>query len=557
MRPGRLLAATAGLALSALWGFPASALNIEVLGAPEEITGSIEAAANVIVDPAAIRLRDLLSDNVAIKDFAEKRDAAAIVEFYAARDFQPIWTDAGRATDKARRIAFRLAKSELDGLDPDDYTTGILRLGAGAAATPDEVAAAEFDFSRAVLRYARQAYGGRLDPRSISSMITITPEHPDPVAAMADIAAAEDPVAVLEGFNPGHAGFKALHAKLGELFFDNTARTVIKIPDGKLLKLGVKDHRVALLRQRFALEDGDDPETFDDIVDQAVKDFQSAHNLKPDGIIGRGTYGVLNADSGDRVADVVANMERWRWLPHDLGRRYVWVNIPEFQLRVVTAAGEVTHTTRVVVGTPSNQTPVFSDQMEHIVVNPYWNVPSSIATKEMLPKIQNDPEYFQRRNYEIVQQVGKKTQVIDPASIDWSAVEAGKLPFRFRQPPGSGNALGRIKFMFPNQHAVYLHDTNSRGLFKRDYRAFSHGCVRVDDPLAFADAVFAEQPDWNSDRLKKLFGGREQTIKLDEHLPVHITYFTARVDDGGKLVLLNDLYGHNARVKKALGLSKK
>ncbi|MEZ5839236.1 MAG: L,D-transpeptidase family protein [Hyphomicrobiales bacterium] len=239
--------------------------------------------------------------------------------------------------------------------------------------------------------------------------------------------------------------------------------------------------------------------------------------------------------------------------PRDLGRRYIMVNVPDFMLKFV-ADNAVVHTTRVIVGQTDKQTPIFSDEMEHIVVNPYWNVPSSIAAKEMLPKIQNDPEYFQRHNYEIVQQVGRKVQVVDPASIDWSSANAKNLPFRFRQPPGARNALGNIKFMFPNQHSVYLHDTSSRGLFKRDYRALSHGCVRVDDPMSFADVVLAEEPDWNAARLKKSIGGGERTIKLDHHIPVHITYFTTYVNEAGDLVIKNDLYGHNARVKKALGL---
>jgi len=203
------------------------------------------------------------------------------------------------------------------------------------------------------------------------------------------------------------------------------------------------------------------------------------------------------------------------------------------------------HETRVIVGTPANPTPVFSDEMDHIVVNPYWNVPESILSKEMLPEIQADPSYFARRGYEVLASVKGRMRVVDPAMIDWWNVDPRKV--RVRQPPGEANALGNIKFMFPNEHAVYLHDTPTRHLFSRASRAFSHGCVRVDDPTAFADAVLAGEAEWNGARVRKLYGGKERTIKLSATIPVHLAYFTLRIAEDGTLTRFKDVYGYDAR----------
>ena len=228
----------------------------------------------------------------------------------------------------------------------------------------------------------------------------------------------------------------------------------------------------------------------------------------------------------------MANMEEWRWLPRDLGPDHVEVNIPEYTVRVIRD-GAVVHQTRVVVGQPDKPTPIFSQQMRFIIVNPYWNVPLSIIKKEMMPKLASDPDYFQNHGYEVIERNG--TTFV-------------------RQPPGDGNALGRIKFMFPNQHSVYLHDTNARSYFGRDKRALSHGCVRVDLPFAFAEAVLGPDSGWTEARVKKLIGGKERTINLPKPLPIHIVYFTAFVDAQTGFQLRDDVYGYTDRVKLALGL---
>ena len=229
---------------------------------------------------------------------------------------------------------------------------------------------------------------------------------------------------------------------------------------------------------------------------------------------------------------LLANMEEWRWLPRALGPDRIEVNIPAFEARVMRD-GAVAHQARVVVGQPDKPTPLFSQRMTFIIVNPYWNVPLSIIRKEMIPKLAADPTYFQDHGYEVVERDGVTT---------------------VRQPPGDGNALGRIKFMFPNSHSVYLHDTNARSLFGRDKRALSHGCVRVDRPFAFAEAVLGRRNGWTEARVQKLVGGTERVINLPEPLPIHIVYFTAFVDPKTGLQLRDDVYGTMGRIEGALGL---
>jgi murein L,D-transpeptidase YcbB/YkuD len=281
----------------------------------------------------------------------------------------------------------------------------------------------------------------------------------------------------------------------------------------------------------------------------AVEAFQRASGLRADGIVGRNTLAAMNrrGAAADPRQTVLVNMERWRWMPRYLGDFYVRVNIPEYELDIYRG-GEVAYTTRVVVGKVGSQTPVFSDEMEHIVVNPDWNVPASIVRNELLPAVRNGSGL---RGYQVYANIKGKYRVVDPRSV--RNIDARKI--QIRQPPGARNALGQVKFLFPNHYNVYLHDTPSKSLFERDTRAFSHGCVRVMNPWDFAEALLADSDQVSGSQLRKRVGGGESWVNLDRHIPVHITYFTAWVDGGGNLQVRNDVYGHDKRMEKALGLT--
>lgn len=498
-----------------------------------------------VADPKALAVAAALAE-AAPKDAAGRRVTAAVTAFYADRADMPAWTTDAGPTAAARAVVDRLAIADTDGLEPSS-----LAIPAAPAGT-DPLDLARFDvaLSRAIVTFAGQATGGRIEPGSINrKFITRKPPEADGHAALADVAAATDPAAALEEFNPPNEAFRRLKAKLAEVRARAPEEKPEPLPDGKSLKPGMSDPRVVLLRARLDLPEVADPElapTYDDVLADAVKAFQRSSGLLDDGIVGPRTVAVLNGVDRDEVGEIVANMEMWRWMPRNLGSEHVFVNIPEFMVRVVRH-GVQTHETRVVVGTQTNQTPVFSDEMEYLVVNPYWHVPESIRMKEMLPEIQADPAGFFRRNgYEAVW----NGQVIDPTRVVWD--ENAIKYVAIRQPPSEANALGRIKFMFPNQHAVYLHDTPSRKLFQRDWRAYSHGCVRVDDPMEFARAILEDEAGINVDTLTAMFGGNEQRVDLSQHVRVHIAYFNVWVDDQGVLQMRDDLYGHTAKVKEAL-----
>jgi L,D-transpeptidase YcbB len=505
---------------------PAPPLPLAPPPGDRELTAeALKSAAETFADTEVPR------QNASEQSLRKERDA--IVSFYAERNYSPLWIVNGHWSAAAESVMTRIALAADDGLDLSDYA-----ISSALEPAPPRLAEAELRLSEAVAAYGKQASGGRLDPARLSNLIGAKPDVADAGRVLRTVADAADAGAALRGFNPSHRAYVLLRNKLLDLRRNRKPLVANPIPAGPILRVGMRDPRVPLVRARFGLDLGPLSErpsdsTYDTKVAAAVADFQRANGLPPSGILTARTVSVLSGGESSRVeAEVLANMERWRWLPRQLGTDYVEVNIPDYMLQVVHS-GSVVHEAKVVVGKPENPTPIFSHNMEFIIVNPYWNVPYSIIKKEMLPKLATDPDYFARHGYEVVQH--GDTLIV-------------------RQPPGEENALGRIKFMFPNSYSVYLHDTPSRSLFADDRRAFSHGCVRVDQPFKLAEVVLGRDNGWSEDRVKRLVGRGERSINLPHPLPVHIVYFTAFVDEYGKLQLRDDIYGYSQRVRAALGL---
>ncbi|MGH2340338.1 L,D-transpeptidase family protein [Segnochrobactraceae bacterium EtOH-i3] len=513
---------------------------------PSDIT----LGAPTLPDPMPAALQAALASLDTGKSSRREAERLALTDFYSARAFAPLYIQEGVVTPAGRAVLARLARAGEDGLDPAAYrVTSIAADGSVVARGADGAAAAEVDLQRAVLTFARHAQSGRLSPRAVSPLITADPEVPEPAEVLVRVSTASDPAAALDSFNPPHEQFRRLKAELAKVRASGRSPDDPPIPRGPALEPGDIDPRVANVRTRLKLPATGAPDYYDAALVDAVKAAQKKAGLKPDGRITGRTLSALegHAPVNASEADIVASMERWRWLPRDLGSEHVFVNIPDYQLKVVRN-GRETYRGRVIVGKDKTQTPIFSNAIRFLVVNPYWNVPISIASKEMLPNIRANPNaYFSRRGYEVVMN-GK---VVSPSSVSWNEKTIRQV--RIRQKPGDDNALGNIKFMFPNEHAVYLHDTPSRGLFANATRAYSHGCVRVDNPFEFADALFAEEPGWNGARLKSLIGGRERRVDLARPVPVHLAYFTHWVNDHGRVEVRPDLYGHHARTKKLLG----
>lgn len=543
-----LIAALAGTLVVASSGAFAAAAK------PKAPAAEVQLAANFpiydrVVDPMTAAIRAMLATAGQEGAYLDKRDAAGVAEYYAEQGYAPTWTVDGRLTGRAKKLIARLHEADKDGL-VDVYRTPVIGRGEVVPASIEVTARAEVMLSRALVTYSRHANSGVLDPAAISQNFEYDRHLPDPVAVLINLATTTgNPTEALAAYNPTHPEFVALRDKLAEIRANEVERPPL-VPPGKNLKLGISDARVVVLRERLKVTtSAPDPMVFDDDVDLAVKAFQEQAGLKPDGVVGPRTLGIMNAAADDHIATILANMERWRWMPHDLGTFYVRVNIPNFNLEIYRE-DKVVYTTRIVVGQTGWQTPVFSRMINHVIVNPTWNVPASIAVKEMLPKIQSNPGAL--NGYQVFANIDGRFRAVDPMMVDWQTVDMRRI--QIKQPPGERNALGSIKFMFPNPFSVYLHDTPSKSFFERDYRALSHGCMRVQNPWEFANALLADDPIVSTARLKKLVGGPETRVNLTNEIPVHITYFTAWVDETGELKVRDDIYGHDARIEKALGL---
>ena len=499
---------------------PPPAPTQEVVAEPPAPVSAPVIALNDVVKE---RLDALLRD--AQRNPVLKREREQLLSFYAARNFAPLWLENGAWSDKARGAHARLEKADEDALTITANLIPKLREPMNER-VEDEIA-----LSLAAITYARQASGSRVDPKLVHKDITEKPKIPDIATILGALADKSDGDAALQDFNPPHADYKALRAELSKLRAA-PARAGLRLSYGPVIKPGMKDARVPLLRKHFGLETTGDALIYDEALVDAVKQLQTQHGQSALGEIGPRTLAALSVSSKDTINDVMANMERWRWRSRHISDHRIEVNVPDYQLRLIEGGAEI-HRARVIVGAVKTPTPIFSNKMQFIEVNPYWNVPDSIVEQEMLPKLKEDPDYLKKLGYEVQ---------------EWR----GKL--HVRQPPGERNALGHIKFMFPNQHAVYLHDTPTRHLFSTPVRAYSHGCVRLDQPFRFAEIILGKENGWSEQKVRSLIGGKNETIPLPKHIDIHIGYFTTFMDQDGKLNLRDDIYGHSRRVRILLGL---
>lgn len=501
----------------------------------------VKAASNVPAadQPVADRLKDIIGAKTS-RHFDRKNERAAIEKFYDARDFAPVWTQGGSLTPAAKGVIARLKDAASDGLNPADYPVPDF----AAATTPDALADAELKLTASMFDYARQAQSGRMHWSQVSGDI-LYPEHPvDPNDVLAKVTTATDSSAALDSYNPPHKLYKELKAKLAELRGLGNG-PVIEIADGPTLKytpagkkqaeIVVEDSRVPQLRAKLGIAENANDTRYDAAVADAVRKFQSGAEMKATGILDDKTVKALNTPKRDKQIDVVlVNMERWRWLPRDLGApalgdAYVILNIPDYTLKVMQR-GQQVWTTRVVTGKPgSHATPLLTETMKYITVNPTWNVPPSIVYNEYLPALQQDPTVLQR--------MGLRLEQNRDGSVHIS------------QPPGEANALGRIRFNFPNKFLVYQHDTPDKNLFAREDRAFSHGCMRVQYPDQYASVllnIVMPNEKYTPERVRSMYGKSEIDLKFPTPVPVNLTYQTAFVDDAGKLQFRKDVYGRDA-----------
>jgi len=490
------------------------------------------------------KLRELISGRQFDRLVPRKADRAGIETYYSAHNYAPLWVSNDAANDRAKSAIAYLAQADAVGLDPSDYPAPDFK----SASNTDALAEDELRLTVSALTFARQAQIGRIHFTRVSADIQYDLVAPEPASVLAKLADSNNAGAVLDSYNPPQEGFKALRAKLAELrkgpadtgtkAEDKPAQPRVHIAEGKILRPGMKDVRVAALRKRLAIAGDKDNQLYDDAVRDAVKTFQTESDIGVDGNLGPNTVRALNGEqketrrpSANPIDTIIVNMERWRWMPRELGNPYVMVNVPDYTLTLYND-GKVYWHTRIVAGKPgTTATPMVSAEMKFITVNPTWNVPPSIIEKEYLPALQEDPQALERIGLRLTQDADGTVHI--------------------SQPPGAGNALGRIRFNFPNKFLVYQHDTPDKYLFARDKRAYSHGCMRVQNPLTYGEKLLSlvlPKEHYTEARLQSMFGDSEININFPKFIPVHLTYQTAFVDGDGKLQLREDVYGRDAKM---------
>ena len=534
--------------------------------APETATAAPPAPPIVEIDPLVAQVRQQLAGS--LRGNIAAADRAAVVAFYADRA-SLIWVSASGFTTRAQHAMAEIAKADDWGLSASAFE--LPKLAAAGGALP-ALADAEIKLSLAALKYARHARGGRLEPSQVSRNFDQRPSLRDPKVVLEAMAATDTPGDYLRGLHPKHEQFERLRqallkARSGGGRPEEKAETIVRLPDGPILKLGMEHPDVALLRQRLKLASAPGAERiYDAQVQDAVRAFQQNNGIQPTGQLTGRTRSALNGAEvprpafGSEVQRLVVNLERWRWMPEDMGELHVLDNIPEFQTRVFKK-GRLIHQAKIIVGKPETQTAIFSAMMRYIVFGPEWGVPDSIKVKELLPYLRpagggdgffgfwggTDTRILEKHNL----RVSHNGRPVDASQVNWSQVDIRK--FTFIQPTGPTNVLGVIKFRFPNKHDIYMHDTPQRELFEKQVRTFSHGCIRVHNPGRLAEILLEEDKGWPAAHVRNLLAqGGNNEVTLTKQIPVHVAYFTAFADQDGRVHHFGDIYGHDNRVSLAL-----
>src|SRR3954453_10865309 len=492
--------------------------------------------------PIRAALGELVSGNRLSRMIDRKAERTAVEAFYSSRDYEPVWVGKDGATERARQAINHLRHADADGMEPADYPVPSI----AADASPASLAEAEMRLTQSALDYARHAQIGRVHYSRVTGDIFYELNAPQPLDVLSKLASAKNAEDVLDSYQPPHAAYKALRKKLAEARGTKGDGGPAQVARGPVLELAtdkesrqtilMTDERAPQLREKLGLPTVRGDLFYDKPLADAVAQFQKEKGLPANGRLTSQTVDALNGKRHERDDQIiVANMERWRWLPRDLGKAHVVLNIPDYTLQVYNSGASIWKT-KVVVGKPgTHATPLLSETMKFITVNPTWNVPPSIVYNEYLPALQQDPTVLKRMGLNLVQNKDGSVHV--------------------SQPPGEGNALGRVRFNFPNKFLVYQHDTPDKHLFAHAKRAFSHGCMRVQDPNKYAEVMTSlgmPGSNYTAEKIQSMFGNSEIDLRFTTPIPVHITYQTAFVDEQGNLQTREDIYGRDASLLAVL-----
>jgi murein L,D-transpeptidase YcbB/YkuD len=510
-------------------------------------------------DPIATQI--LLRITKASNRSDAREDTAGLTAFYTENKGQAVWTTKDGFSSKALKVIQEIHNGNDWGLEASAFQ---LPTNPGSQGSPEALADAEIKLSAVVLKYARYARGGRLDPTSLSPIIDRRPHIYDPKSVLEAIAASESPDAYLRGLHPKHEQFRRLRQALLALGKSSASPQAVRIPAGPDLRPGDDHPQIALIRKRLsASAEGPRDTSYDAPLLNAVNRYQSDNGLPVTGIIDRKLRTSLNDGAGggsdENRLRILVNMERWRWMPENLGEFYVWDSVTE-QLTRVFDHGKIVLQEKIVVGKPVTPTPTFSANMQFIIFNPEWGVPDGIKVNEIAPRLRRSGGggflFFGGGSSEVLQRLGGlrvsiNGRQVDPDSVDWSSVDIRR--YQFIQGAGGKNVLGVVKFRFPNKHDVYMHDTPDRHLFGSAPRAFSHGCMRTQNPIHLAEVLLARDKGYTPAQIHDMVAsGATNEIKLTSQIPVHVAYFTAEADEKGQTRYFPDIYGLDSRVAAAL-----
>ncbi|HUV76859.1 MAG TPA: L,D-transpeptidase family protein [Desulfobacterales bacterium] len=524
---------------------------------------------------ASHSIRDHLKKRIELKKTQKKFSCrgelicgvSLIPQFYQRRGFSPAWSGDEGISPQAGSLIEEINRADQEGLRPDDYhrvnIVSLLKMiekkqALGERVDPKTWVDLDLLLTDTFMLYSSHLLAGRVNPETIHSNWVVANPNADLINILQSALDSNQIVNVLRDLRPIHDGYIGLKQFLRQYRDIANKEDGSPMLPGTNLRRGDQGASVQRLRDRLVFlgdleHSNEEPiDLFDETTELAVIKCQKRHGLKSDGIVGPRTLDILNTPIQHRVRQIELNMERWRWIPRDLGNRYLIVNIADALLWVTENRQRIMEM-RVIVGRPYRQTPVFSSKMIYMVINPYWNIPTSLVLKDILPKIQKNDNYIAQQGIKVFKDWSKGAPEIDPETVDWKKFKRQNFTYKLRQDPGLRNALGRIKFIFPNKFAVYLHDTPKRSDFKETHRNFSSGCIRTEKPVDLARYLLQDDHQWSRDKLLEIIEtGETQVIELQRPITVHLQYWTAWVDEYGRLNFRDDIYDRDRALDQAL-----
>lgn len=483
-------------------------------------------------------------------------DEAAVMDFYRERKFQPLWSNAKGRLNRAYDLLDVIFHAEDEGLEPADYYLEKIRKFWNASGLGESVYL-DLLLSAALYRYGDHVYSGRFDPQDLDVDWHIKNKPLDIPGLFTDVANNESITAVLQQLPPRHSGYLLLKKRL-QLYRNSVQQGGWqKLEWGPVLERGMQHGQVAQLRQRLQMTDdlqkdlSPGIDIFNHELEQAVMRYQQRHGLVVDGKVGPQTRRSLNIPADDRIMQIRINMERWRWMPRKLGKRYLVVNMAGFELYIMENGSQVL-SMPVIIGKSYRSTPSFSGIVSYMEYNPYWTIPVNLVFADIIPRQIKDPAYLEKRSIKMYRG-WKNAREIDPQTVDWRKLDKEHFPYWLRQEPGPKNALGQVKFIFSNPYEVYLHGTPDKHLFNRVVRTFSSGCIRIKDPVRLAAYLLNDgSQQKEEDVLANIHLGTNQGVTLPIAVPIYLVYWTAWVDQRGAMNFRDDIYKRDSQLQQLL-----